>query len=205
MGTGFLGLRRADLMRVGALGVVVACANVLDLLTTYCASPTLVHEWNVLHRKLGLGWPGLIGAKLVGGACAVAGYAFYLRHRHACYPVAGLGLSAFGRAFLLGSPTAGVHARRILVTLGYLWAAMQALVAWVAIDNLLIYFGYSPPFRGLDPMAYHLSQGMLISGAALWRMVVANHAEYVQLPAHAVTFARAGHVPADARQSAPSA
>ncbi|MGC8667464.1 MAG: hypothetical protein ACP5VE_05055 [Chthonomonadales bacterium] len=82
----------------------VVLANTLDLLSTYMVSPNLADEWNVLQRVYGLGWPGLVAAKLLGGGLAILGYLYYLRHRLECYPPRGASFRAFCRAFAYGPP-----------------------------------------------------------------------------------------------------
>ena len=63
---------RRKLLCVAAL---VILANLFDLASTYFASPDLSGEWNILQRFFGLGWAGLVGAKLLGGWLAITGYA----------------------------------------------------------------------------------------------------------------------------------
>ena len=81
---------------------IVVAANAIDLASTYYVSPDLANEWNVLERIFGLGWAGLIIAKLLGGAFAIAGYGYYLRYREQCYPSAG---ARFGMAMSSMSKT----------------------------------------------------------------------------------------------------
>src|SRR5947207_15774185 len=94
-------LDRSKLLLAAA---IVVAANGIDLATTYYVSPDLANEWNVLQRYFGLGWAGLIIAKLLGGAFAIAGYGYYLRYREQCYPSAGARFGEFCRYFAFGKP-----------------------------------------------------------------------------------------------------
>src|SRR5437870_5693235 len=120
-----------DRWKLMCLTAVVVVANLLDLISTRLASPNLANEWNILERAFGLGWAGLIMAKLIGGAAAVFGYAFYLRHRHACYPRSGQDLAGFCRYMALGHPGSLPTVwrskkawTRVGVNLGYFWAGL---------------------------------------------------------------------------------
>src|SRR2546423_11110480 len=93
-----------DRRRLLIVAALVLVANGLDLASTYLASPDLADEWNVLERLMGLGWTGLVCAKLIGGWIAIVGYAYYLRQRTACYPLPGATRSAFLRFFAFGRP-----------------------------------------------------------------------------------------------------
>src|ERR1043165_3694572 len=84
-----------DRRRLWFAGSFVVAANCLDLAGIYFASPDLANEWNLLQRQFGLGWTGLIGAKIVGAWLAIWGYGFYLRHRSSAYPAGGADLNRF--------------------------------------------------------------------------------------------------------------
>jgi hypothetical protein len=162
--------------------------NAADLATTYLASPDLALEWNVLHSKFNLGWPGLIVAKLIGGTLALLGYAYYLKHRDECYPKPGMDRSAFCRYFSFGRPAAwyeviaGVPIGPYLgVNLGYFWAGMQLLVFWVALDNVLLHYGWFFPMRHVSELGYHLMQSAVIGVIVLCRFYLGNYGRYSNL------------------------
>ncbi len=183
---------RTKLLIVAAL---IILANLLDLASTYCASPDLAEEWNALERVFGLGWAGLIMAKLVGGGLAVAGYAWYLRYRTACYPPSGADFHGFCRFLAYGAPDSGPAMRsrpdawrRVAMNLGYFWAGMQALVVWVAIDNLLLRYGISASMRRQSETGYHMIQSVVIAAAVLARFYLGNYRRYREMyPATATT------------------
>ena len=214
----------------------ITLANVLDLLSTYVVSPNLAEEWNVLQRVYGLGWPGLLAAKLLGGTLAILGYWYYLRHRRACYPPPGASFRTFCRAFAYGhSPdilaahdhcsTGGVienpaedsvSARaeasevgrsceagrwtHLIVNLGYFWAGMQALVVWVAIENMLLGVGIAVPLRAWWETGYHMLQSGVVGGLVLVRFFVGNYRRYQR-----ITAPGSGVHPADDTAGAPLA
>jgi len=172
---------------------LVLLANYLDLWTTYLASPDLAHEWNVLERYFDLGWTGLIGAKLIGGWFALFGYAYYLRHRTACYPPSGVDQDAFCRHFTFGTtfspgnrPDRIPSRRHLGVHLGYFWAGMQMLIFWVALDNYLLQYGISHPLRQPSETVYHLFQSILVASAVLLRFYLGNYRRYRRLAAQRV-------------------
>lgn len=175
-----------------ALAITVA-ANAADLASTYLASPDLANEWNVLHSRFGLGWGGLIVAKLIGGALALAGYAYYLRHRDGCYPRPGLDRQTFCRHFSFGRSVtwlemaAGIPVGKHLgVNLGYFWAGMQLLIFWVAADNVLLHYGWVFPLRHTSELGYHLLQSGLVGFLVLARFYFGNYARYRSLSEIAV-------------------
>jgi hypothetical protein len=163
---------------------VVVILNVVDLLSTYLASPDLSREWNVLHRRLNLGWSGLIGAKLIGGWLAVAGYGYYLRNRERCFPSPGLDGLQFSHCFLFGDDSAPQAGRtvgmsvRAFVTLGCLWAGMQIVLLWVAVDNLVLYHGIVLRTGLRQEWAYHIAQSMTVAVGVLLSMFRANYRRY---------------------------
>ncbi|HXG25014.1 MAG TPA: hypothetical protein VNJ09_10695 [Chthonomonadales bacterium] len=173
---------RAKLLLVA---VTVVVANILDLLSTYIVSPDLTHEWNILHREFGLGWSGLIAAKIVWGMLAVAGYAYYLRNRIVCYPSPGIGCKYFYRYLVIGEPNGqGEDSKdhhfwqRILVTLGYLWAGMQIMLFWVALDNILLLYEIQCVLRQHTEFGYHMIQGIIVASFVLFRFYAVNYARY---------------------------
>ena len=134
----------ASKKKLGFVALFIALANGCDLASTYLASPNLANEWNMLQSKFNLGWTGLIAAKVFGGLLALAGYAYYLRHRDACYPQPGMNRSNFSRSFSFGRPASWLEMQagipfgpHLGVNLGYFWTGMQLLVFWVAADNSL--------------------------------------------------------------------
>lgn len=178
-------LERQKLCLVAAL---VLLANAVDLASTYVTSPDLKGEWNVLHRLFGLGWSGIIGAKIIGGWLAVAGYAYYLRHRTACYPAPGADRDAFCRHFSFGKPVSWIEAlsgipfgRHLGVNVGYFWAGMQLLIFWVALDNILLREGIVCPIRQYSEMGYHLTQSWAIAAIILTRFYLSNYRRYCLL------------------------
>ena len=161
----------------------VVLANVLDLLSTYSASPDLAEEWNALNRVFGMGWGALISAKLIGGFIAVAGYAYYLRYRTDCYPPAGADRDTFYRHFALGrsdSQLSSGDTRHLVMSLGYFWTGMQLLVVWVAIDNMLLKYGWVFPMRSVSELGYHLFQSAIIGFIVLVRFHRVNYNRYIQ-------------------------
>lgn len=200
---------RRKLMYVASF---VVLANTLDLLSTYAVSPNLAEEWNVLQRVYGLGWPGLVAAKLLGGGLAILGYFYYLRHRRECYPEPGASFRTFCRAFAYGTahhpapqshPMAGPcgapdESRRtpgelsgalgpvpalmhLGVNLGYFWAGMQALVVWVAVENILLGMGIAMPVRFWSELGYHMLQSAVVGGLVLARFFTGNYRRYQTL------------------------
>lgn len=155
-------------------------ANALDLFSTWLASPDLAHEWNILERVLGLGWTGLVCAKIVGIGAATLGYAYYLVHRDACYPAFVASRSEFCRHLSFGSYESRVTATtRLLVNIGYFWAGMQAIVVWVAFDNLLIAFGLPSPWRPDSETLYHLFQSVVVGAFVIARFCQVNYTRYL--------------------------
>jgi hypothetical protein len=182
---------RSKLAIVAALIVFVNC---LDLLSTLYASPDLANEWNILERQFGLGWAGIICAKIIGSLLAVAGYAYYLRHRDGCYPLPGATRSEFCRHLSFGRQAtwlemqAGIPIGTHLgVNLGYFWAGMQGLVLWVAVDNLLLSQGIVFPLRYYSETGYHTLQSMIVAALVCLRFYLGNYRRYVVMkPAEAV-------------------
>lgn len=179
---------RAKLLLVAATVVV---ANILDLLSTYIVSPNLTYEWNILHREFGLGWSGLIFAKTMWGLLAVAGYAYYLRNRSACYPPPGTDRKLFFRHLALGEASGtGEDGKdhhfwqRILVTLGYLWAGMQIMLFWVVLDNILLVYGIHCGLRLHTEFGYHMIQSAIIASFVLFRFYAGNYARYQAFGLH---------------------
>jgi hypothetical protein len=166
---------------------VVVVFNGIDLYSTYLASPDLSREWNVLHRELNLGWAGLVFAKIIGGWLAVAGYGYYLRNRERCYPAPGLDFVQFCHFYLFGEEDDRCSARnrdttmRALVTLGCLWAGMQIVLLWVAIDNLLLYHGIVLRVGMRQEWIYHVAQSMTVAFAVIACMFVVNYRRYTAL------------------------
>jgi hypothetical protein len=195
---------RNSQIKLMVVSLLVVLANAFDLLSTWIASPDLANEWNVLHRHLGWGWAGLFGAKAVGATLAILGYAYYLRHRDACYPQPGLDRSAFCRYFSFGRQAswiemqAGIPMGRTLgVNLGYFWTGMQALVVWVAVDNLLLKAGFVWGIRYWSEMGYHMLQSLIIAAGVITRLYAGNYARYVrasELGAAVVVAGPAGEV-----------
>lgn len=175
-----------------AISALVILANAADLLSTWYVSPNLANEWNVLERSFGLGWYGIIGAKMLGGLLAVLGYAYYLHHRDACYPQPGADSAAFRRHLTFGRQAGliesqmgipiGIH---LGVNLGYLWAGMQLLVLWVAVDNVLLRFGIVFPLRHVTESGYHLLQSLIVGAFVLHRFYSGNYHRYRSLTSHA--------------------
>lgn len=175
------------------VSVMVILANAADLASTWIVSPNLANEWNVLERTFGLGWLGIIGAKVIGGALAIFGYSFYLRRRNHCYPEPGANFSAFRRHFSFGRQLKGgwIDAHRGIpfgdhlgVNLGYLWAGMQMLVLWVALDNILLGYGIVFPLRHVSEMGYHMLQSAAVAVLVLWRFYAGNYRRYSVLSTH---------------------
>ncbi len=179
--------------KLALAAALIIAVNGLDLASTYAASPDLSAEWNVLTRHLGLGWAGLVGAKLVGGWLAFIGYAYYLRHRYACFPAPGGTDADFARGFLLGDgPAAGPQTqddsvRRALVCAGYLWMGLQGLVLWVGLDNIGLAFGVVSPLRFGPETLYHYVQCGLVAAVVAVRYYTTNLRDYRSMPSLAVT------------------
>jgi hypothetical protein len=178
-------VERVKLLLVAGMVIV---ANVLDLLSTYVASPDLTQEWNILHREFGLGWSGLITAKVIGGLAAVVGYAYYLQNRTLCYPPLGMSCLPFYRHIvaneinLQNANERDPHFwQRILVTLGYLWAGMQFILFWVALDNILLVYGIQCELRFYTELGYHMLQGVIIASLVLYRFYFINYSRYVAI------------------------
>ncbi len=176
-----------DRCKLMCLTAMVVAANILDLASTRLASPNLANEWNVLERTFGLGWTGLILAKLIGGAAAVFGYRYYLLNRRTCYPSPGRDMSTFCRYMALGHsgsfPSLFRSKKawmRVGVNLGYFWAGLQALVLWVALDNVLLLYGGVNPLRNISETGYHLLQSWLVAGLVLCRFYRVNYREYAK-------------------------
>ncbi len=170
--------------KLWTVAVFTVLFNVLDLVSTYVASPDLANEWNVLARVYGLGWLGLIGAKLVGGALAVAGYWYYLKHRDSCYPVTFVKRRDFVRymAYGGGNVRAGLtDSVRLGIKVGYFWAGMQIIVLWVALDNFLLTRGFVMPGRAYSELGYHLAQSAVIAVFVLWRYYHTNYRRFLLL------------------------
>lgn len=182
--------------------IVVVLANSIDLISTWVASPDLANEWNVLQRIFGLGWIGLFVAKFLGGALAIYGYSYYLRHRDACYPPAGgapLDREAFCRHFSFGKQVGWVEMRmgipfgqHLGVNLGYLWVGMQLLVFWVALENFLLHYDIVFPLRAYTETGYHMLQSAIVAGIVLNRFYRGNYLRYRRglVPAVAVVVER---------------
>src|SRR5207249_1651898 len=68
--------------------------------------------------------------------------------------------------------------RRLAVNLGYFWTGMQALVVWVAIDNLLLGRGLAVPLRHLSETGYHFGQSWVVAGFVLGRFYWGNYRTY---------------------------
>ena len=181
--------------------LLMLAVNALDLMSTYVASPDLSAEWNMMARRFGLGWAGLIGTKLIGSWLAVIGYAYYLRHVADCYPAPGGSDHDFARGFLFGegplagSPTRVSVIRRTLVCTGYLWAGMQGLVLWVTLDNLGLAFGMVSPLRFDPDTAYHYMQALIVAGVVFARYCLGNLRRYRALQPAAVVRAAATRQP----------
>jgi len=158
----------------------IILANALDLASTYAVSPDLAGEWNILERQFGLGWPGLIGAKLVGCWIAAFGYAYYLRHRERCYGPAGADLGTFAHNITFGDGTKDAPSQWLLlgVNIGYFWAGIQMLVIWVALDNILLRYNIYCPLRHVSELGYHLLQSLVVGGAVFARFYYGNYARY---------------------------
>lgn len=164
---------------------VIIVINVLDLISTYLATPDLLMEWNILVRLLNLGWPGLIGAKLIGISLAIYGYHYYLLHRTDCYPAFEASPREFCRFFSFGrsdTTYTTTNRRHLWVNIGYVWAGLQLTVAWVTLDNFLLYFThYYFPLRFYSEWAYQFLQGSLISTLILARFYSGNYYRYRML------------------------
>lgn len=171
--------------------IVVAAANLLDLVSTYVASPDLANEWNVLVRCYGFGWLGLLTAKVIGGALAIAGYAFYLVNRERCYPNVRVDYNGFCHYFAFGScvkvpSERGDALRHLLMVAGYLWAGMQAIVVWVAVDNFLLKLGFSWGIRAHSEVAYHFLQSLGVTAVVLHLFFGRNYQRFAsRMPAPA--------------------
>lgn len=184
---------RCNSLKLTVVSLTIILANCVDLVTTYLASPDLANEWNILQREFGLGWTGLILAKVVGSLLAIAGYAYYLAYRDACYPAPGLPFVPFCRHFSFGRQADWLDMQRGIplgvhlgVNLGYFWAGMQALVFWVALDNLMLHAGYVFGPRQYSEMGYHLFQSVVVSAFVLARFYRANYRRYAGAPSVAV-------------------
>jgi hypothetical protein len=178
----------SDRRRLVIVAALILGANFLDLASTYLASPDLADEWNVLERFFGLGWAGLVCAKLIGGWFAIVGYGYYLRHRTTCYPPAGADGQSFLRFFAFGRPVAWLDGHyqspklmNLGVKLGYFWAGLQALILWVALDNLLLSYGIVMPFRRVSELGYHLAQSWIVALMVLARFYKGNYRRYLGL------------------------
>jgi hypothetical protein len=177
--------------------LIVALVNAADLASTYLACPDLSAEWNVLHSRFGLGWAGLIGAKVIGGFLAAFGYAYYLAHRDSCYPQPGASQSDFCRFLSFGKPASCLELRagnpggaHLGVNLGYFWAGMQLLVAWVALDNLLLYrYGWYMPWRHFSEFGYHMVQSAVVGFVVLLRFYCGNYVRYLRASSTALAAA----------------
>ncbi len=174
-----------DRRKLFFVAALVLVANLFDLASTYYASPDLAGEWNVLQRFFGLGWAGLIGAKLFGGWLAILGYAYYLRHRQECYPGPGLGRVAFSRHFAFGGQVSWLQMQyriprpqHLWVNLGYFWAGLQVLIFWVALDNVLLRYGIVLKVREYSELGYHLAQSWIVAGLVLMRFHLGNYHRY---------------------------
>jgi hypothetical protein len=128
---------------------------------------------------------GIIAAKLIGGWLAVAGYAYYLRYRDACYPTTPMNFGAFCRYFSFGRTVSWLQAtvsvptgHRLGVTLGYFWTGMQGIVFWVAMDNILVKHGFVFPLRYHSELAYHLLQSWIIALVVMARFYTGNYLRY---------------------------
>ena len=177
-------LSLSDWNKLLVVSLMVVLANTLDLLSTYIVSPNLANEWNVLERVFGLGWAGLIFAKIIGGAIAVAGYYFYLSYRKSCYPAAGADFDSFCRTIAYGQGSRSKQdniIRYLFVNLGYFWAGMQLLIFWVALDNILLKFGIVFPLRQYSEIGYHLFQSMIVASIVLYRFYHGNYSRYLKL------------------------
>jgi hypothetical protein len=177
-----------DRIKLWAVCVMVIVANALDLMSTYAVSPHLANEWNVLERVFGLGWAGLIFAKIVGGCIAIFGYYFYLRFRRECYPSPGMDYDGFCRFFSFGRSVNQNETfyrmpffRHLCVNLGYFWAGMQALIFWVALDNYLLKYNIFCPLRSYSELGYHMLQSLIVASAVLLRFYRVNYRRYRQL------------------------
>lgn len=178
----------------------IVAANALDLFSTYLVCPGLEQEWNVLERWFGLGWAGLLVAKLIGGAFAVFGYAYYLRYRIACYPAetfdapAPRAFSTFCQHFAFGKNVSWLsqhwrrrNSRHLLVGTGYFWTGMQWMVVWVALDNLLLQYGFAWEIRRYSETAYHVLQSTSVASLVLMRYYWGNYQRYLRLIRYAPT------------------
>lgn len=180
--------------KLGWAALFILVANVADLCSTYLASPDLSAEWNMLQSKFNLGWAGLIIAKLIGGLLALAGYAYYLRHRDSCYPRGGLDRGNFCRHLSFGRPATWLQMQtgipfgpHLGVNLGYFWTGMQLLIFWVALDNVLLHFGWYCSLRHISEMGYHMGQSLIVAVVVLARFYMGNYARYRSLGSTAIT------------------
>jgi hypothetical protein len=130
----------------------------------------------------------LIGAKLIGGLCAIAGYAYYLRYRTSCYPDPGLNFHSFSRYFTFGRNITWIETtfaapamRHCGVCVGYFWLGMQAIVLWVAFDNVLLAQGIVSPIRAISEIGYHAFQSLVIAGLTMARFYASNYQRYASL------------------------
>jgi hypothetical protein len=180
--TGGTGVLQSARKKLWIASVIIVLINVLDLISTYLATPDLLMEWNILVRLLHLGWPGLIGAKLIGVSLAIYGYRYYLMHRTDCYPAYEAGLREFCRFFSFGrsdTTYATGSQRHLWVNIGYIWAGLQLTVAWVTLDNFLLYFThYYFPLRYHSEWAYQILQGSLVGTLILARLYTSNYYRY---------------------------
>jgi hypothetical protein len=169
-----MGPHKKQVLQVGVLIVLV---NVLDLLSTWVASPNLHGEWNVLHRVLQWGWSGLIGAKVIGVTLAVAGYAYYLQRRPELFPTCPMPIGEFCRVMLFGQQ--GTDVRHLLALAGYMWTGLQLVVLWVAVDNLLLDYRITAPARIFSEGVYHMLQAVSVLAVVMVRMFVVNYRLYL--------------------------
>jgi hypothetical protein len=184
-----------------AVALVVVLVNCMDLLSTLYVAPDLENEWNILERHYGLGWAGIISAKVIGSLLAVLGYAYYLRHRDGCYPSPGVTRSEFCRHLSFGRQAtwlemqAGIPIGTHLgVNLGYFWAGMQGLVLWVAVDNLLLEWGIVFPLRYYSETGYHALQSVIVATLVCMRFYLGNYRRYaLMLQTEAVIHVRDQH------------
>jgi hypothetical protein len=197
-------MAKASRWKLGWAVLFVLLANGSDLVSTYLACPDLSAEWNVLQSHFELGWTGLITAKLIGGLLAVAGYAYYLRHRDTCYPQPGATRNGFCRYLSFGKPASWLEMQagipfgpHLGVNLGYFWTGMQLLIFWVALDNLLLWrFGWYFQGRHVSELGYHLVQSAVVAVVVLVRFYYGNYARYRRMSSTVLASAAQG---ADAR------
>jgi hypothetical protein len=165
-------------MKLWCVAALALLANGADLATTYAATPSLSAEYNALSRYFGLGWPGLIAAKLCGIALAVAGYAYYLRRRAECYPPAGLDCAAFRRHMAGAGSRIAQGFPHLGVKVGYLFAGMQLFIVWAAAENWLLGRGICVPLRRVSETGYHLLQGGVTAWLVMARFYASNYRRY---------------------------